>query len=195
MSTENKKLQEVVRFWRQFSIMLSSGVPIIGCLEVQQTETALPELRDAINNMIVAIRNGKTMSKVISQFNDLFSSGVVALCEAGEMGGVLDKVAERIANGLEKGALAVSGEGGGEVVKVGEEEGDIIKFVNKIIADAVRAKASDIHIEPLEDGGQIRFRIDGVMQKPEKVDQEKYNAVLSRIMIMANLVTLQEYHR
>ncbi len=67
------------------------------------------------------------------------------------------------------------------------DEAPIIKLVNSLLSRAVKAKASDIHVEPFERDLVVRFRIDGVlydiMHPPKKVQ----NSVISRIKIMANL--------
>ncbi len=66
-------------------------------------------------------------------------------------------------------------------------EAPIIKFINLIIFQAIRERASDIHIEPYERDLRVRFRIDGVLYdvlKPPKVYQA---AIVSRVKVMAHL--------
>jgi type IV pilus assembly protein PilB len=67
------------------------------------------------------------------------------------------------------------------------EGAPVVKFVNKVLVDAIKRGASDLHWEPYEKEFRIRFRIDGVMQPmvapPKKVEA----AVISRLKIMANL--------
>jgi len=67
------------------------------------------------------------------------------------------------------------------------EEPPVIKLVNMVIIEAVRQRASDIHIEPEEDTLKIRFRIDGLLH--ERTGPPKYlqSAVISRIKVMADL--------
>ncbi len=64
---------------------------------------------------------------------------------------------------------------------------EIINFVEMIIADAVKARASDIHIEPREKYAQIRFRIDGELQNMRMYDRNIHDSVVSRIKIISNL--------
>lgn len=67
------------------------------------------------------------------------------------------------------------------------EEGPIIRLLNALIQQAVKEKASDIHIEPYEKELDVRIRIDGILQRvlaPPKIIQD---ALISRIKIMANL--------
>jgi len=69
------------------------------------------------------------------------------------------------------------------------EEASIVRFVNKIIAEADRQGATDIHIEPQETELRIRYRIDGMLHKvdvPPQLNRLK-SAIISRIKVMANL--------
>lgn len=63
----------------------------------------------------------------------------------------------------------------------------VISLVNQIIKSAVRASASDIHIEPAEDSFQVRFRIDGDLSQYAQPPLRLIAAVVSRIKIMAQL--------
>jgi type IV pilus assembly protein PilB len=86
-----------------------------------------------------------------------------------------------------------------EVVKTKEEDEDIeqatasgaelgiIRLVNILIANAVRDKASDIHIEPQENEVIVRYRIDGDMRKVMSPPKRSHHAIVARIKIMSNL--------
>lgn len=63
----------------------------------------------------------------------------------------------------------------------------IVKLVAMIIAEAVKAMASDIHIEPREKYVQIRFRIDGELRNILKYDKNIHDSVVSRVKIISNL--------
>ncbi len=67
------------------------------------------------------------------------------------------------------------------------EEAPVVKLVNGIIAEAVRQRASDIHIEPYEKTVRVRFRIDGVLQESVPIPYKLKDAVVSRIKVMARL--------
>ncbi len=76
-----------------------------------------------------------------------------------------------------------------ELGKKAEDEASIIKYVNQLISDAYRNRATDIHIEPFEGDLRIRYRIDGVLHKisaPATIKQFEA-AIVSRIKIMAEL--------
>ena len=67
------------------------------------------------------------------------------------------------------------------------EEAPIIRIAHAIIQQAIREKASDIHIEPSQRGVRIRYRIDGVLNETMTVPKHIMNPLLSRFKIMAEL--------
>ena len=67
------------------------------------------------------------------------------------------------------------------------EEGPVVKLVNLILTDAIKKKASDIHIEPYEKQFRIRYRIDGVLYEVMRPPARMKNAITSRIKIMSEL--------
>ena len=66
-------------------------------------------------------------------------------------------------------------------------EAPVIQLVNSLIARAVEARASDIHIEPFENEFRVRYRVDGVLQDSTALPERLRSAVISRIKIMARL--------
>ena len=68
-----------------------------------------------------------------------------------------------------------------------EESAPIIKFVNTIFYQAIKNRASDIHIESHEKRGEVRFRIDGVLSKHIDLDKAIISLVISRIKVISNL--------
>jgi type IV pilus assembly protein PilB len=67
------------------------------------------------------------------------------------------------------------------------EDAPVVKLVNLILMDAIKKKASDIHIEPYEKTFRVRYRIDGVLYEVMKPPLKLKNAITSRIKIMAEL--------
>ncbi|MDR7491975.1 MAG: type IV-A pilus assembly ATPase PilB [Armatimonadota bacterium] len=63
----------------------------------------------------------------------------------------------------------------------------VIRLVNLILADAIRKRASDIHLEPFEDVFLVRYRIDGVLQDVMAPPKALEPAILSRVKIMARM--------
>ncbi|HKQ48130.1 MAG TPA: ATPase, T2SS/T4P/T4SS family [Phycisphaerae bacterium] len=73
--------------------------------------------------------------------------------------------------------------------KAGVDEADapIIKLINMMISEAVRTRASDIHVEPMTDRVRVRYRTDGVCVERENVPKRLQNAVTTRMKIMAGV--------
>jgi len=67
------------------------------------------------------------------------------------------------------------------------EDAPLVKMVNAILQDAIRKKASDIHIEPYEKVFRVRYRIDGILYEVMKPPLKLKNAITSRIKIMSEL--------
>jgi type IV pilus assembly protein PilB len=71
-----------------------------------------------------------------------------------------------------------------------DKEGDeapIVRLVSAIITEAVKARASDIHIEPMNDRVRVRYRIDGVCQQRDNFRKKMQNSVIARLKIMAGM--------
>src|SRR5450432_65989 len=71
----------------------------------------------------------------------------------------------------------------------GDQEASVIKFVNQIIWEAFKDRATDIHFEPAEDELRIRYRIDGILhQTPMPPQLKRYqSALISRIKVMSGM--------
>ena len=83
-----------------------------------------------------------------------------------------------------------------DLAQLNDDKGEsgTVKIVNNLIAQALRSKASDIHIEPYEKTLSVRYRIDGVLKSLDEVLKQKAvppksmaNAMISRIKIMSSL--------
>lgn len=72
-------------------------------------------------------------------------------------------------------------------LEVFAEKSHIVKLVNSLLLKAVKMRASDIHVEPLKDDIQVRFRIDGVLTHIKSLPKSSLNAIVSRIKIMAGM--------
>lgn len=69
------------------------------------------------------------------------------------------------------------------------EDASIVKFVNQLLSEAIRDRATDIHIEPFQDELRVRFRIDGLLYNINIPETIKYfhPAIVSRIKVMASM--------
>ena len=76
-------------------------------------------------------------------------------------------------------------EGAGD--DAGGDDGAVIKLANMIITTAIKMKASDIHIEPMEKEFRIRYRIDGALRKMDSPPKRLQGAIISRFKIMSKM--------
>lgn len=67
------------------------------------------------------------------------------------------------------------------------EKAPIIRMVNLIVKEAIRQRASDIHIEATAEGLRVRYRIDGILRDILNIPKESQNAIIVRIKIMSRL--------
>jgi len=103
-------------------------------------------------------------------------------------GSTIGEMIEEQAEDEEIELLSESVDENGDLVEMAQEA-TVVKLVNEILTEAIRDKASDIHIEPYETELKFRYRIDGVLQQtavPAQI-QRFQAAIISRIKIMSNL--------
>ena len=93
-----------------------------------------------------------------------------------------DEIAGQSSSAASGNTLATGNEAG-----VSEEEAPIIRYVHKLITEAVKRRASDIHLEPLEKRFRIRYRIDGVLIEVENPPKRLQPSIISRLKLMANI--------
>lgn len=70
---------------------------------------------------------------------------------------------------------------------VGVEDAPVVKLVNLMIADAIKERATDIHVEIFDEGLVIRFRIDGVLTEVMRPPKQSHAGIVSRIKILSKL--------
>jgi type IV pilus assembly protein PilB len=103
--------------------------------------------------------------------------------EKSDMSAAIDLAAQTQTEIKVRGGSADTGADGEPL----DDDAPVIKFVQTMITDAVKQRASDIHVEPMEDRVRIRFRIDGICQEVSAPPKRLQGAVLSRIKIMAEM--------
>lgn len=69
----------------------------------------------------------------------------------------------------------------------GVDEAPVVKFVNKMLVDAIRMGASDLHFEPYEKSFRVRFRVDGVMQKMASPPVQLASKIAARLKVMSQM--------
>ena len=72
-------------------------------------------------------------------------------------------------------------------IDVEASDSPVVRLVNRILSEAVRLRASDIHVEPMGDRVRLRYRIDGVCIERDNLPKRMQNALLSRFKLMAGV--------
>jgi type IV pilus assembly protein PilB len=94
--------------------------------------------------------------------------------------------AQELVRGLDKEKPAFAGFETGQRTETAEES-PVIKLVNLILIQAIKDRASDVHIEPAQDSVIVRYRVDGILHEAQKIPSHLHPAVCSRIKIMAKM--------
>lgn len=74
-----------------------------------------------------------------------------------------------------------------ELIRQQTDSAPIVQLVNSIFGDAVRARATDIHVEPQREELRVRYRVDGVMREAQTLSKRVQAAVISRIKILSGM--------
>ncbi|GAB2198455.1 type II secretion system ATPase GspE [Sessilibacter sp. MAH4] len=97
-----------------------------------------------------------------------------------------DEVADDLGSDIDLGSLAEELSDDQELLS-GNDDAPVIRLINAILSQAVREKASDIHIEPYEDRVAVRFRVDGVLNEMLSPKAVLAPLLVSRLKVMAKL--------
>ncbi len=124
---------------------------------------------------------GKTLNFKIAPPDEIREAIVAAYDNSGDAGSSALKEIFGDGNGLD---VKIPGN---DEKNAKEEDAPIIKYVNLLITEAIRRRASDIHMEPLEKRFRIRYRIDGVLQEVENPPKRLQASIIARLKLMANV--------
>ena len=96
------KTKDLVIFTRQFATMIDSGLPLVQCLEIQSQQAPNVAFRDELKVIKDAVESGSTFADALRKFPKTFDELFQNLIAAGEVGGILDTILNRLATHLEK---------------------------------------------------------------------------------------------
>ncbi len=102
------KAQSLVMFARQFATLIDAAVPLVHSLEILQELSDDRPLKKTLSQVIVDVQSGKTLAAALRAHPKVFSDIFVNMVEAGEQGGMLDTIMDRLAIYLEKNQTLVS---------------------------------------------------------------------------------------
>lgn len=96
------KSKQLTLFTRQLATLVGAGLPLLRALRVIQKQERHPRLRQVVTDLAEAIETGSTFAEALAQHPRVFSKLYVNMVHAGEVGGVLDVVLNRLAEFMEK---------------------------------------------------------------------------------------------
>ncbi|PYX10945.1 MAG: pilus assembly protein PilC, partial [Acidobacteria bacterium] len=96
------KTKEIAIFFRQFSVMIDAGLPLVQCLEILAANQENPAFQKTLNGVRTTVEGGATLANAMKQFPKVFDDLTVNMMEAGETGGILDIILQRLATYVEK---------------------------------------------------------------------------------------------
>lgn len=94
-------LQAITLFSRQFAVMINAGLAMVRCLDILSQQTEDKKLQEVLIMVRKDVEGGSTLSNALAKHPNVFSPLYVSMVKAGEMGGVLDTVLNRLATFLE----------------------------------------------------------------------------------------------
>lgn len=94
--------QALTVFSRQFATMINAGLAMVRCLDILSEQTEDKKLQATLDQVRKDVEGGQTLSAALARHPSVFSTLYISMVKAGEMGGVLDEVLERLAGFMEK---------------------------------------------------------------------------------------------
>lgn len=94
--------QELVKFVRQFATMIDAGLPLVQCLDILSNQEENPILKSALVDIKGTVEQGATFSDALRRHPKIFDELFTNLVHAGEVGGILDTILNRLALYIEK---------------------------------------------------------------------------------------------
>ena len=96
------KAKELAVFTRQFSVMIDAGLPLVQCLEILASQQENKTFQKVLTGTRSSVEGGATLSASMRQYEKVFDALYVNLVEAGETGGILDTILQRLSAYIEK---------------------------------------------------------------------------------------------
>ena len=94
--------KEIAIFFRQFSVMIDAGLPLVQCLEILAANQENPAFQKVLNGVRTTVEGGATLANAMRGFPIVFDDLTTNMIEAGETGGILDIILQRLATYVEK---------------------------------------------------------------------------------------------
>jgi type IV pilus assembly protein PilC len=96
------KTKDIAIFFRQFSVMIDAGLPLVQCLEILAANQENQAFQKTLTGVRTTVEGGATLANAMRQFPVVFDDLTTNMIEAGETGGILDIILQRLATYVEK---------------------------------------------------------------------------------------------
>ena len=100
--TGNVKTKDIAIFFRQFSVMIDAGLPLVQCLEILAANQENPAFQKTLTGVRTTVEGGATLANAMKLYPKIFDDLTTNMIEAGETGGILDIILQRLAIYIEK---------------------------------------------------------------------------------------------
>ena len=100
--TTKVKTKDIAIFFRQFSVMIDAGLPLVQCLEILAANQENSTFQKALTGVRTTVEGGSTLANAMRQYPKIFDDLTTNMIEAGETGGILDLILQRLATYVEK---------------------------------------------------------------------------------------------
>ncbi|HEX3585074.1 MAG TPA: type II secretion system F family protein [Candidatus Angelobacter sp.] len=95
-------IKDTAVFFRQFSVMIDAGLPLVQCLEILAANQENQVFQKCLTGVRQSVEGGSTLSNAMRQYPKIFDDLTTNMVEAGEAGGILDTILQRLATYVEK---------------------------------------------------------------------------------------------
>jgi type IV pilus assembly protein PilC len=102
LGTGKVPIKDLAVFFRQFSVMIDAGLPLVQCLEILAANQENQVFSKALTGVRTTVESGATLSNAMRQYPKIFDDLTTNMIEAGEAGGILDTILQRLASYVEK---------------------------------------------------------------------------------------------
>jgi len=102
LGTGKVPTKDLAIFFRQFSVMIDAGLPLVQCLEILAANQENMTFQKTLTGVRTAIEGGSTLANAMRQYPKVFDDLATNMIEAGETGGILDTILQRLATYVEK---------------------------------------------------------------------------------------------
>jgi type IV pilus assembly protein PilC len=143
-------IKDTAVFFRQFSVMIDAGLPLVQCLEILAANQENQIFQKCLTGVRQSVEGGSTLSNAMRQYPKIFDDLTTNMVEAGEAGGILDTILQRLATYVEKAVKLKSAVKSALIYPVSVISiaclvvGALLKFVVPIFANMFNSMGVDL---------------------------------------------------